>query len=75
MTQTVAIVHGAGAVSAPRRRAGWPRTDCVGVLDLDEAGCAGTVKEIADAGGRAVAVGADVSQRDQVEAAVERGGR
>jgi 3-oxoacyl-[acyl-carrier protein] reductase len=30
------------------------------------------VKEIADAGGRAVAVGADVSQRDQVEAAVER---
>src|ERR1700723_45616 len=44
----------------------------VGVLDLDEAACAGTVKEIADAGGRAVAVGADVSQRDQVEAGVER---
>ena len=30
------------------------------------------MKEIADAGGRAVAVGADVSQRDQVDAAVER---
>ncbi|HET9968266.1 MAG TPA: 3-oxoacyl-ACP reductase FabG [Streptosporangiaceae bacterium] len=44
----------------------------VAVLDLDEAACAGTVKEIADAGGRAIAVGADVSDRAQVEAAVER---
>src|SRR5690348_8400711 len=44
----------------------------VAVLDLDEAACAGTVKEIADAGGRAIAVGADVSQGDQVEAAVQR---
>jgi 3-oxoacyl-[acyl-carrier protein] reductase len=44
----------------------------VGVLDLDEAACAGTVKEIADAGGRAVAVGADVSNSEQVKAAVER---
>jgi 3-oxoacyl-[acyl-carrier protein] reductase len=44
----------------------------VAVLDLDEAACAGTVKEIADAGGRAVAVGADVSKGDEVQAAVER---
>src|SRR5438105_3100304 len=44
----------------------------VAVLDLDEAACAGTVKEIADAGGRALAVGADVSDGDQVRAAVER---
>src|SRR5580698_861398 len=44
----------------------------VAVLDLDEAACAGTVKEIADVGGRAVAVGADVSSSDQVDAAVER---
>jgi len=44
----------------------------VGVLDLDEAACAGTVKEIADIGGRALAVGADVSKTDQVAAAVER---
>ncbi len=44
----------------------------VAVLDLDEAACAGTVKEIADAGGRAIAVGTDVSDRDQVETAVAR---
>src|SRR5437763_9167293 len=44
----------------------------VAVLDLDEAACAGTVKEIADAGGRAIAVGTDVSDRAQVEAAVQR---
>jgi len=44
----------------------------VAVLDLDEAACAGTVKEIAGAGGRAVAVGADVSKSDQVAQAVER---
>jgi 3-oxoacyl-[acyl-carrier protein] reductase len=43
----------------------------VAVLDLDEAACAGTVKEIADAGGRALAVGVDVSQADQVAAAVD----
>src|SRR5712691_8344190 len=44
----------------------------VAVLDLDEAACTGTVKEIADAGGRAMAVGADVSDSAQVQAAVER---
>jgi 3-oxoacyl-[acyl-carrier protein] reductase len=57
-------------VASARRLAGDGMA--VGVLDLDEAGCAGIVKEIADAGGRALAVGADVSQRDQVEAAVGR---
>jgi 3-oxoacyl-[acyl-carrier protein] reductase len=61
--------RGIGAATA-RRLA----TDgiAVAVLDLDEAACAGTVKEITDAGGRAIAVGADVSNTDQVNAAVER---
>jgi 3-oxoacyl-[acyl-carrier protein] reductase len=44
----------------------------VAVLDLDEADCARTVKEIENAGGRALAIGCDVSKTDQVSAAVER---
>jgi 3-oxoacyl-[acyl-carrier protein] reductase len=43
----------------------------VGVLDLKESDCAGTVDAITAAGGRALAVGADVSKPDQVAAAVE----
>ena len=73
MTDRIAIVTGSargiGAATARRLAADGM---AVAVLDLDEAACAGTVKEIADAGGRAVAVGADVSDGEQVTAAVER---
>src|SRR5438552_9553163 len=69
--QRVAIVTGAargiGAATARRLAAGGM---AVAVLDLDAANCAGTVDAITGAGGRAFAVGADVSQADQVEAAV-----
>lgn len=44
----------------------------VAVLDLDEAGCADTVNAITDAGGKALAVGADVSNADSVTAAVDK---
>ena len=44
----------------------------VAVLDLDEAQAKGTVEAIEAAGGRALAVGADVSDVEQVNAAVER---
>jgi 2-hydroxycyclohexanecarboxyl-CoA dehydrogenase len=44
----------------------------IGVLDLDEARCADTVKAVIAAGGKAVALGADVSQRDQVQRAVKK---
>jgi 3-oxoacyl-[acyl-carrier protein] reductase len=69
--QRVAIVTGAarGIGAATARRLA---TDglAVAVLDLDAAACEPTVDAITSAGGRAFAVGADVSQADQVEAAV-----
>ena len=73
MSQKTAIVTGAargiGAGIAIRLASDGM---AVAVLDLDEADCARTVKEIENAGGRALAVGCDVSQADQVSAAVER---
>ena len=44
----------------------------VAVLDLNESACQAVVDEIAAAGGQALAVGADVSDPEQVEAAVRR---
>jgi 3-oxoacyl-[acyl-carrier protein] reductase len=67
----VAIVTGAargiGAATAKRLASDGL---AVGVLDLDAAACAPTVDAITDAGGRAVAVGADVSDAEQVATAV-----
>ncbi|GGN54866.1 3-oxoacyl-ACP reductase [Actinoplanes lobatus] len=44
----------------------------VAVVDLDEKSGAETVAAIEEAGGRAIAIGADVADKDQVVAAVER---
>jgi 3-oxoacyl-[acyl-carrier protein] reductase len=69
----VAIVTGAargiGAATARRLAADGM---AVAVLDLDAGACADTVDAITGAGGRAVAVGADVSDAGQVEAAVAK---
>jgi 3-oxoacyl-[acyl-carrier protein] reductase len=72
-SQRVAVVTGAargiGAATAKRLASdGF----AVGVLDLKEGDCGATVDAITSAGGRALAVGADVADADQVQAAVTK---
>ena len=69
----VAVVTGAArgigaAVAARLGRDGF----AVGVLDLDEGACQGTVDTIVAAGGKAIGVGVDVADSASVAAAVER---
>jgi 3-oxoacyl-[acyl-carrier protein] reductase len=69
----VAVVTGAargiGAATAARLASdGFG----VAVLDLDEAACGDTVERIVKAGGRAIAIGADVSDSGSVQAGMER---
>ena len=72
-TQRTAIVTGAargiGAAVAKQLAADGL---AVAVLDLDESACAAVVSEIEGAGGKALAVGVDVSDEQGVQAAVDR---
>jgi 3-oxoacyl-[acyl-carrier protein] reductase len=71
--QRVAIVTGAarGIGAAVARRLAKDG-NVVAVLDIDEGDCSGTVQAITDAGGKAIGIGCDVSQAEQVTAAVDR---
>ncbi len=73
MTQKVAIVTGAarGIGAAIAKRLADDGLS-VAVLDLDAAACADTVAAITAGGGKAIAVGADVSDEASVGAAVEK---
>jgi 3-oxoacyl-[acyl-carrier protein] reductase len=75
MTQParVAIVTGAarGIGAATARRLAFDGMS-VAVIDIDENACGTTVAGIRNAGGTALAVGADVADKAQVVAAVER---
>ncbi|EFC86805.1 3-oxoacyl-ACP reductase FabG [Parafrankia sp. EUN1f] len=73
LTDRVAIVtgggQGIGAATAQRLATAGA---AVAVIDLVEANAKSVAAQIAEAGGAAVAVACDVSQEDQVAAAVER---
>ena len=73
MPQRIAIVtggaRGIGAGTAKRLAADGL---AVAVLDLEAAAGADTVAQIEKSGGKAIAVGADVSNGEQVQAAVDK---
>jgi 2-hydroxycyclohexanecarboxyl-CoA dehydrogenase len=73
MSTKVALVTGAAAgIGAGCAKRLARDGIAIGVLDLDEARCAQTVSEIEGQGGKAIALGADISNRGQVQAAVAR---
>ena len=73
MTQRTAIVTGAArGIGAEVARRLASDGHAVAVLDLDEAACQVVADQINQAGGRAIAVGADVSDEEKVAAAVDR---
>jgi 2-hydroxycyclohexanecarboxyl-CoA dehydrogenase len=73
MSNKVALVTGAAAgIGAACSKRLAQDGIAIGVLDLDEQRCAGTVAAIKAAGGEAIALGADVSDRAQVKGATAK---
>ncbi|MGW6422375.1 SDR family oxidoreductase [Nocardia sp. NPDC055053] len=71
-TRTAIVTGGARGIGAGVARRLAADGLAVAVVDLDEAACKPVVAEIEAAGGRAVAIGADVADETAAESAVER---
>jgi 2-hydroxycyclohexanecarboxyl-CoA dehydrogenase len=73
MSRKVALVTGAAAGIGQACAIQLARDGCkVGVLDIDEARCADTIAAIEAEGGTAIALAADISNREQVRAAIAK---
>ncbi|MEV0247730.1 3-oxoacyl-ACP reductase FabG [Nocardia sp. NPDC050712] len=72
MTRTAIVTGSARGIGAATARRLAADGFAVAILDLDESACKTVVSEIESAGGKALAVGVDVSDEQSVQAAVQR---
>ncbi len=72
MTQNVVITGASAGIARATAQQFGARGDNVGLLARGQAGLNGAVRDVEDAGGRALAIPTDVADYDQVEAAAQR---